>query len=197
LSTPDTNRRWPDDLARRLDAVRGPTLSVVNAGIGGNEILLDRQPAVFGPSALSRLDRDVLAQSGARVVILLEGINDIGGDHATAVRLIEADQQIIARVHARGLRILGGTLTPFGGSHDQFDGDYGTAFGERQRQELNRWIRTSGAFDGVIDFDAAVADPANPERMLPLYDSGDHLHPGDAGYAAMANAIPLRQLLTH
>ena len=194
-STVDANRRWPDDLARRLDAQRGPTLAVANAGITGNEVVLDRQPVVFGPSALHRLDRDVLAQTGARTVILLEGINDIGGDHIDANQLIAADTEIISRVHARGMRILGATLTPFIGSHEQYGGDYGTPWGEQQRQAVNQWIRTAGAFDGVVDFDRATADPTEPDRLYPPYDSGDHLHPGDAGYAAMADAIDLDQLL--
>ena len=158
-------------------------------------MVLDRQPVVFGPSALHRLDRDVLAQTGARTVILLEGINDIGGDHIDANQLIAADTEIISRVHARGMRILGGTLTPFVGSHEQYGGDYGTPWGEQQRQAVNQWIRTAGAFDGVVDFDRATADPTEPDRLYPPYDSGDHLHPGDAGYAAMADAIDLDQLL--
>ncbi len=195
LSTVDANRRWPDDLARRLHERPGRTLAVVNAGISGNQVLLDRQPTVYGLSALHRLDRDVLGQTGARVVILLEGVNDIGGDHLDADQLIAAYQEIIARVHARGLRIFGGTLVPFGGSHDQYGGDYGSPWGEQQRQALNQWIRTGGAFDGVIDFDRAIADPAAPDRMYPPYDSGDHLHLGDAGYAAMADAVDLDALL--
>jgi lysophospholipase L1-like esterase len=197
LSTVDANRRWPDDLARRFNERGGRRLAVVNAGISGNDVTLDRQPVVFGPSALHRLDRDVLSQSGVRDVILLEGINDIGGDHVSADQLIAADSEIIARVHARGLRIFGGTLVPFGGSHDQYGGDYGTPWGEQQRQALNQWIRTGGAFDGVIDFDRAIADPAAPDRMFPPYDSGDHLHPGDAGYAAMAAAVDLDALLAN
>jgi lysophospholipase L1-like esterase len=130
-----------------------------------------------------------------RNVILLEGINDIGGDHADANQLINADREIISRAHARGLHVFGGTLVPFGGSHEQFGGDYGTAWGEQQRQELNNWIRTGGAFDGVIDFDHVLADPAAPDRLDSRYDSGDHLHPSDAGYAAMAGAVELDPLL--
>ena len=195
LSTPNTNRRWPDGLARRMQARHGPVLAVANAGISGNEVLKDRVPATFGPSALHRLDRDVLAQPGVRSVILLEGINDIGGEGATGGAIIAGYRQIIARVHARGARIYGGTLTAFAGSHGQYGGEYGTAFGERQRQAVNHWIRTSGAFDGVIDFDRAIADPADPQRMAPQYDSGDHLHPGDAGYAAMARAVDINALL--
>jgi lysophospholipase L1-like esterase len=194
-STSNADHRWPDQLARRLNARGGPTLSVVNAGIAGNEVLIDRLPPQFGQSALSRLDRDVLTETRVRVVILLEGINDIGGDHASAERLIAAYQQIIAQVRAQGLRIFGGTLTPFVGSNAQYGGDYGTPWGEEQRQAVNRWIRTAGAFDGVIDFDKATADPADPQRLNPAYHSGDYLHPNDAGYLAMARAIDLQALI--
>jgi lysophospholipase L1-like esterase len=198
-STINANRRYPDDLARRLNGLHGRTLSVSNAGIGGNELLTFRtdQPfgPIFGPPAPARLPRDVLAQAGARSVILLEGINDIGADAAKAADLIQADQQIIAQAHAAGLRVYGATLTPFGGSHGQYGGQYGTAAGERQRQLLNHWIRTSGAFDAVFDFDKAIRDPQHPGRMLPQYDSGDHLHPGDAGYQKMAATVNLALLL--
>ena len=195
-SSIDKDQRYPDHLARRLNAVHGPTLSVSNAGIGGNELLRNRVPELFGASALARLPRDVLSQAGAREVILLEGINDIGAESATAAQLIQADELIIAQAHAAGLRIYGATLVPFGGSHEQYDGNYGTAAGERQRQALNHWIRTSGAFDAVFDFDRALRDPEDPTRLLPIYDSGDHLHPSDTGYRAMAAAVDLRVLLT-
>jgi lysophospholipase L1-like esterase len=194
-SSIDADQRYPDHLARRLQAVHGPTLSVSNAGIGGNELLRNRVPELFGVSALARFPRDVLSQAGAREVILLEGINDIGAESATAAQLIQADQLIIAQAHAAGLRIYGATLVPFGGSHARYDGNYGTAAGERERQKLNHWIRTSGAFDAVFDFDRALRDPRNPTRLLPVYDSGDHLHPSDAGYRAMAAAVDLRVLL--
>jgi lysophospholipase L1-like esterase len=128
-------------------------------------------------------------------VILLEGINDIGAESATASSLIQADELIIAQAHAAGLRIYGATLVPFGGSNARYGGDYGTAAGERQRQALNHWIRTSGAFDAVFDFDRALRDPNDQTRLLPIYDSGDHLHPSDAGYRAMAAAVDLRVLL--
>jgi lysophospholipase L1-like esterase len=194
-SSIDADQRYPDHLARRLAAVDGPTLSVSNAGIGGNELLFNRTPELFGVSALARLPRDVLTQAGAREVILLEGINDIGAESATASDLIHADELIIAQVHAAGLRMYGATLVPFGGSNARYGGDYGTAAGERQRQALNHWIRTSGAFDAVFDFDRALRDPGDPTRLLPVYDSGDHLHPSDAGYQAMAAAVDLRVLL--
>jgi lysophospholipase L1-like esterase len=199
LSTNNANHRYPDYLARRLDALHGPTLAVSNAGISGNDLLTFRTDLsfgdVFGAPALARLPRDVIAQAGVRDVILLEGINDIGAMSARASDLIAADKQIVAQVHAAGLRIFGATLTPFGGSNQQYGGDYGTPAGEQQRQLLNTWIRTGGAFDGVIDFDKAVRDPADPERMLPIYDSGDHLHPGDAGYRRMADTVDVRMLL--
>jgi lysophospholipase L1-like esterase len=189
------NRRWPNDLARYLAARPGDHLTAIDAGIGGNDLVTNRAPALFGVSALARLDRDVLVQAGARYVILLEGVNDIGSNNATAAQLIAGDEQIIAQVHAAGLKIFGGTLTPFGGSNAGYGGNYGTPYGEAQREALNRWIRTSGrwirtsgAFDGVIDFAMAVQDPADPQRMLPAYDSGDHLHPSDAGYGVMALA---------
>jgi lysophospholipase L1-like esterase len=198
-STVNANHRYPDYLARRLNAVHGHTLSVSNAGISGNDLLTFRTDlpfgAVFGSPAPARLPRDVLTQAGAKSVILLEGINDIGAFSAQAADLIQADEQIIAQAHAGGLRVYGATLTPFGGSNGQYGGDYGTAAGEQQRQLLNHWIRTSGAFDAVFDFDRAVRDPQHPDQMLPQYDSGDHLHPGDAGYQKMAETVDLGILL--
>ncbi|MGW0811889.1 SGNH/GDSL hydrolase family protein [Streptomyces viridiviolaceus] len=194
-STLNADRRWPDYLVRRLSALPGPVPAVANAAISGNEVLVDRVPDYFGSSALNRLDRDVLDQSGVRSVIVLEGINDIGAAGASAPSLISGYQEIIDRAHARGLKVYGGTLVPFMGSNGRFGGDYGTAYGEQQRLAVNRWIRTSGAFDGVIDFDKAVRDPADPSYMLPAHDSGDHLHPGDLGYEAMADAIDLDMIL--
>ena len=186
------NDRWPDNLARRLQLDRRTRhVAVLNAGIGGNTVL----EGGLGPTALARLDRDVLAQEGARWVILLEGVNDIGGarDSASAAAVARnlplAYRQIIDRVHARGLRIYGATITPFGGSH--YDG----AEREAARQAVNRWIRTSGAFDAVIDFDAVLRDPARPARLLPLADTGDHLHPNETGYRMMADAIDLAWFL--
>jgi lysophospholipase L1-like esterase len=186
-STVNANLRWPNDLARRLDARPGRTLSVVDEGIGGNQLL--RDGTWQGVNAIARLDRDVLAQEGVRDVILLEGVNDIGASQATADQLISAYQQIIAQVHARGLRIFGGTLTPYKGAF------YWTPAGEQTREAVNRWIMTSGAFDGVVDFARATADPADPLVFRPAFDSGDHLHPSDAGYQAMANAVNLEKLL--
>jgi lysophospholipase L1-like esterase len=197
-STVNADARWPNFLARRLLATpAGHRVSVLDEGISGNRVLHDAP--CCGVSALKRLDRDVLRQDGVRWVILLEGINDIGFSGITgpetaphtnvsAAQIIAGYRQIIARVHARGLRIYGATLTPFKGT--VFPGYYSPA-GEQKRQAVNHWIRTSGAFDAVIDFDKAVRDPAAPLQLLPRYDSGDHLHPNDAGYAAMADAIDL------
>jgi lysophospholipase L1-like esterase len=192
-STVDANRRWPNLLAARLQARRGTSdLAVVDQGISGNRVLHD----FIGPNALARFDRDVLAQSGVRWVIVLEGINDIGipgafglaAEAVTAEQLIEGHRQLVERAHAQGLLIYGGTLTPFEGT--TFPG-YFTPEGEAKRQAVNHWIRTSGAYDAVIDFDRATRDPAHHARLLPAYDSGDHLHPNDAGYEAMARAIDL------
>jgi lysophospholipase L1-like esterase len=187
-TTGNANRRWPDDLARRLAARRGATLSVVNAGLGGNRLLEPRDGEPFyGVPALARLDRDVFAQTGVRTVILLEGVNDIGFN-APAADIIAGYQQVIALTHARGLRILGGTITPFG---DSFLGDPARI---ATRNAVNAWIRTSRAFDGVIDFARAAASPTDAEALDPRYDSGDHLHPNDAGCQAMADAVNLAAL---
>jgi lysophospholipase L1-like esterase len=195
-STIGADRRWPDVLARRLTAQEGASrASVLNAGIGANRLLNDSD--LGGRGALDRLDRDLLAQPGVRTVIVLEGINDIGFSqfpptpgveprtNVSAQEIIGAYQQIIERAHADGLRVLGGTLIPFAGSF------YWDAPAETKREQVNDWIRTSGAFDGVIDFDAVVRDPANPAVLAARYDSGDHLHPSDAGYQAMGDAIRL------
>jgi lysophospholipase L1-like esterase len=194
-STTDANARWPDVLARRLLAsARG--LAVVDTGISGNRVLNEE----LGPNAQSRLDRDALTVPGAAFVILLEGINDIGFSqvasggvpptvpltNVSADEIIAGYRQIIRRAHAQGKRVLGGTLLPFLGA------SYQDAAAELKREEVNRFIRKSGAFDGVIDFEAAVRDPVNPLRLNPVFDSGDHLHPNEAGYAAMANAVDLR-----
>ena len=184
-SAGNANHRWPDFLAARLAARPGPDESVVNEGIAGNKVLTDS--ARNGQSALHRLTRDVLVRRSLRHVILLEGVNDLrdSAAPATAEQIIGGYRQIIDRVHARNARIYGATLTPIEGS-----GRYSAAM-ERERQAVNTWIRTSGAFDGVIDFDKATQDPADHLRFLPAYDSGDHLHPNDAGYQAMGAAINL------
>jgi lysophospholipase L1-like esterase len=182
-STPDSNRRWPDVLAARLIAAQSePLKSVVNAGISGNRVLTFGA----GPSAVSRFDRDVLLVPGATHVIMLEGINDIsrgGAEAVTADDIIFGLRQLADRAHEHGLVIYGSTLTPFSTA---------PAANEAKRQAVNAWIRTGGAYDGVIDFDAITRDPAQPNRFLPAFDSGDHLHPSDAGYKAMGDAIDLK-----
>ena len=189
-STPSTNRRWPDILATRLQAdPKTAHLSILNEGIGGNRLLND----IAGPNALARFNRDVLGQSSAKYVILLEGINDIGhvaeprspADLITVQQMILAATQIVTEAHAHGLKIYGATLTPYVGAR------YASPKGEQMREAFNQWIRTSGVFDGVIDFDKAVQDPADPTTFAPAYDSGDHLHPNDTGYEKMADSIDL------
>ncbi len=186
-STSSANRRWPDRLAARLRALPPQRrLGVLNAGIAGNRVLLDGT----GPSALSRLDADVFSRSGVRAVVLMEGINDIKGNpnQTDPAAFEDAYRRIVERAHARGIRVIGGTITPFGGN-----GNY-TEAREAVRQSVNGFIRDGGLFDGVADFDAAVRDPAAPNRSLPAYDSGDHLHFNDAGLQVMADAIDLRDL---
>jgi len=196
-STQDANTRWPDYLAERLQAdAKLSSIGVVNAGIGGNHILHDG----IGPSALSRFDRDALDKPGVRWIVLLEGINDIGGsgfawdakDKISTQQLIDGMKTLIARAHAKHVKIYGATLTPYGGN----GWPYHSVAGEKTREALNEWIRHSGAFDGVVDFDKAVRDPASPQKMLPAYDSGDHLHPSSAGYKAMAQAVDLKWFST-
>ena len=206
-TTPNTNSRWPDVLARRLQATPGLRgLGVLNEGISGNRLLHDPNPlpgsgadafaAQFGESALRRFDRDVSSQPGARYVIVLLGVNDLGhpgtiapeSERVTPADLIAGYQQVIDRAHQQGMLVFGGTITPF--ANDTFGFD--TPTNRAARLVVNRWIRTSGAYDGVVDFDAALRDPADPERIRPEFDSGDHLHPNDAGAAALANAVPLR-----
>jgi len=189
-STADTNRRWPDLLAGRmiLSSASPMRHGVVNAGIGGNRVLSD---AAYGSgiNALARFDTDVLGQTGVTHVIVMEGINDIGNARATpsptAEDLIAAHKQLIERAHAKGIRIIGATLTPFWGA------GYYTDVGEAKRQALNDWIRTSKLYDGVADFDKATRDLSDPKKFLAEYDSCDHLHPNDAGFRAMAGAIDL------
>lgn len=185
-STADANKRWPNRLAERLRSRKGGSkLAVLNAGISGNRVLHDKE----GTNASARLDRDVLVQSGARYLIVLEGINDIGIPiSAAADEIIAGHLQIIDRAHAMGLKVYGGTLTPF---QAFLPGIYYTSGGEAKRQAVNQWIRTCKAYDAVIDFDKAIRDPGNPATMRPAYDSGDNLHPNDAGYQAMADAIDL------
>lgn len=191
-STANKNARWPDFLARRLannpNTSQAGVLGMVNVGISGNRVLLDG----YGPNALSRIDRDIVARSGARYVIVLESINDIGRymtDHQPygnlAERLEAGLAQMASQAHQHGMRVFGATLTPYQGC------GYYSAAGNQVRQAVNQWIRTSHSFDGVVDFDKAVRDPQNPQRYAPQYDSGDHLHPSDAGYKAMADAVNL------
>jgi lysophospholipase L1-like esterase len=196
-STVDANHRWPDILAERLRARRaGKPIGVLDAGIGGNRVLFDPTNVRFGVNALARFDRDVLAQPGVKYVIVLEGINDLGhpGSSAPLSETVNADdiiaglKQMIERAHEHGLKIFGATLTPFEGTTIQ---GYFSAEKEAKRKAVNEWIRTGKAFDGVIDFEKAARDPEHPDRMLPVNDGGDHLHPGDAGYKAMAEAIDL------
>jgi lysophospholipase L1-like esterase len=188
-STLNANRRWPNVLAERLIKRPMSNISVLNEGIGGNRVLNE----VAGPSAISRLDRDVLAQSGVRYVIVLESINDIGRlahvqvpwDAITAPQLEWGLKQIADQAHEHGLKIIGATLTPYGAAA------YYSDAGEQVREAVNDWIRSSGVFDGVIDFDKITRDPQNPTRFNPPYDSGDHLHPSDEGYKAMGESIDL------
>lgn len=175
-SSGNLNRRWTDVLARRLRA-DGPSLGVLNQGIGGNTLVAWGQ----GGSMVKRFERDAANQPGAKFTIVLGGINDIKKNF-TADKLIGGYQALISQARKSGLKIYGATLTPYG---------RGTDFQETQRKNVNAWIRNSGAFDAVIDFDAALRDPAAPRRMLPLYDSGDSLHPSDAGYEAMGQAVNL------
>lgn len=185
-STLDTNHRWPNFLAQRLLA-HHVKMAVVDEGIGSNRLLHDPT----GQNVLARLDRDVLSQAGAGYLTVLIGINDILYSVRNHSQEVSADEikagllQIITRAHERGLKVFGCTLTPAEGSH------YATADSEAKREAVNKFIRTSGTFDAVIDFDAAVRDPAHPGRFLPANDSGDHLHPNDAGYQAMADSINL------
>jgi lysophospholipase L1-like esterase len=184
----DRQNRWPDELARRLQAEPATRhVAVLNAGIGGNCVLR----GCLGPSALARLDRDVLQAPGARWLIVLEGVNDIGQakDAAQADSiargLTAAYRRIVDRAHGRGIAVYGATILPFGGSF------YDTPFREAARASVNQWIRTSGTFDAVIDLDAAMRDPEQPSRLASVADGGDHLHPNEVGYRMMAAAVDL------
>jgi len=184
-SAANANHRWHDRLADRLVEARRPT-PVANAGIGGNRVLSDGVIAIFGESALTRFDRDVLALPGANYLIVLEGVNDLGGQPTpTADALIAGYRQMIARAHAHGLKVILATILPYGGA------SYSRPEGETARQAINSWIRTTHEADGLIDFDAAIRDPADPTRMKANLQSGDWLHPNDAGYRAMGDAVPL------
>ena len=194
-ATTNGNDRWTDVLAQRLQANEATrSVGVLNEGIGGNHLLTDG----LGPNVLARFDRDVLAQPGVRWVIVLEGVNDLGGltrlsdppqeAHAAFVRrLLASYEQIIARAHDGHLRVIGATILPY------TDSDYyhPPASNEADRQAINAWIRAAGHFDAVVDFDKALADPARPNHLNPAYDSGDHLHPSAAGYRVMGELIPL------
>jgi lysophospholipase L1-like esterase len=194
-ATTNGNDRWTDVLAARLQSSPATrNLGMSNQGIGGNHLLIDG----LGPNALARFDRDALAPAAVRWVIVFEGVNDLGGlardgevppaQHAAQVqRVIAAYEQLILRAHAHRLRIYGATITPYVGSTYYHPGP----MSEADRQQVNRWIRAQGHFDAVIDFDALVRDPEHPDRLLPAYDCGDHLHPSPAGYKVMGNAIAL------
>jgi lysophospholipase L1-like esterase len=190
VSTPNTDRSWPSFLARRLAANGGANIAVLNQGISGNRLLRDGA----GVNALARFDRDVLTQPGVKWLMVLEGINDIGlgsradvpaGDAVTSDDLIGALKQIIERAHEHGIKVIGATLTPYQGAA------YASETGEMIREQVNQWIRSGKAFDAVVDFDAATRDPDHPLQFRPGFNNGDHLHPNDAGYEAMADAIDL------
>jgi lysophospholipase L1-like esterase len=193
-STPDTNRRWPDYLSRRIVQAK-LDFAVVDQGIGGNQVLANG----MGDSALSRFDRDVLALPGVSTIVIMMGINDIGfsggmipgmsrKDVIPAEEIIQGYRQLIARAHARNVRIIGATMTPFAGSQ-AFKPEK-----EAVRQAVNSWIRTSGAFDSIVDFDAVTRDPKKPDQLKDEFNGGDHIHLSDAGYEAMASVIDLSKL---
>jgi len=205
-STVDADHNWPGDLIRRLGKTpEGSKVAVVNEGIVGNRLLNDcflASVGCFGVSALARFDRDVLTLPGVTHIVLLEGINDIGfpgaklggsyladpADVRTPQDLIDAYRQLISRAHAHGVKLIGATITPF---EDVIVPGYYSESKEAARQTVNKWIRTSGSFDGVIDFDVVLGDPDHPSKLLPRFASKDRLHPNDLGYQAMADAIDL------
>lgn len=194
-TTTNGNDRWTDVLAERLQASAADrSIGVLNQGIGGNHLLTDG----LGPNALARFDRDVLGQTGVRWLIVFEGVNDLGGltrdgevsaaEHASLVRcILGAYRQMIVRAHAHGIRVIGATITPYMGSDYYHPGPAS----EADRQAINQWIRTPGNFDAVLDFDKVVRDASHGDRLRPIYDCGDHLHPSPAGYRAMGEAVPL------
>jgi lysophospholipase L1-like esterase len=199
-STNDRNRRWPDVLAERLQADPGlASIAVVNSGIAGNRLLNDASAPFVGPSILTRFERDVLSKPNVRWVVVLTGSNDISAsdmldtpkDQVSAQQIIAGLQKLIARAHAKGVKVYGATLLPKAGVGKPF---IHTPEAQAKRNEVNAWIRSSGAFDAVADFDRLMRDPARPDHLAARYDSGDHLHPNEAGFAAMAAAIDLRAL---
>jgi lysophospholipase L1-like esterase len=199
-STNDRSRRWPDLLAERLQADPAlASIAVVNSGIAGNRLLNDASAPFVGPSILTRLERDVLSKPNVRWVVVLTGSNDISAsdmldtpkDKVSAQQIIAGLQQLIARAHAKGVKVYGATLLPKAGVGKPF---IHTPEAQAKRNEVNAWIRSSGAFDAVADFDRLMGDPTRPDHLAARYDSGDHLHPNEAGFAAMAAAIDLRAL---
>ena len=189
---PDSNTRWPDELARCLHANSSTAdVAVLNLGIGGNRLLRDG----LGPKALARVERDVFGQQGVTCLIVFLGINDIGTrlearkkgtPYASAADIVEGLRQLAVQAHQRGLKVIGATITPYAGA-----GFYWSEDGEADRQTVNAWIRTSKCFDAVIDFDVVLRDPQSPEHLAAPFDSGDHLHPSMAGYTQMARAVDL------
>ena len=200
LSTPDTNNRWPDHVARRLLMPAGGSkaqpMGVLNEGIAGNRILTD----VIGPNALSRFDRDVLALNGVTHVILLEGVNDLGlaadaQSMPTAADVVAGHRQLVARAHSHGIKVLAGTILPFEGTNlGAIAPNYYSPEKDSRRQAINESIRTGGFYDGVVDFEAAVRDQAQPKQLLAKFKGADNLHLNDTGYKAMADAVNLALL---
>jgi len=201
-STTDANNRWPDQLLARLQkSPATQNIAIANQAAGGNRVLHDG----LGPNALSRIDRDVLAHPGTRYVMIFEGVNDIGTastDTQTQSvvydRLIAAYSQIITRAHAFGLPVFGATITPFSapGSAASAIQSYSNSMREQTRQKVNKWIRESGQFDYVVDFDQMIRDSTRPEMLNATFDSGDFLHPNPVGYAKMAELFPVQAFAT-